>query len=248
KAASGTVSNTTASQTKPADSTVGKNTEKLDWTKVYWFDAEKNKLPRVLVIGDSISDSFPRLVNKALTGTAYFSTYNTSKSFADPLYVKELKYILDEYKYEVIQFNNGLYCNKTDPIWKTILPDIPKWEAGLRGVIKLIRDEGKGAKIIWASSTPWREADSPAEIKELSAVAAKVMKENNIPISDLYSAINTGPQYNEQLTAQVASTICKQLGGDTPSGASTNAVLKAASSMLGPTGSIGSATQSNPGR
>jgi acyl-CoA thioesterase-1 len=232
----------------PAGSAVDKSAEKMDWTKVFWYDADKSNLPRVLVIGDSIYDDYQRDVNKALSGTAFLSTFSTSRSFADPLYVKELKYILDEYTYGVILFNNGLHCNKTDPIWKTILPDIPQWETGLCVVIKLIRDEGKGAKMIWAGSVPWNEGDSPAEVKELNAAVARVMKKNNIPSGDPYPEIQTGPQYNEQLTARIVATICRQLGVDTPSGASTNADLKAAGSMLGPTGTIGSAAESNPGQ
>jgi lysophospholipase L1-like esterase len=243
------VLNATASQPGLADAAGGKSEEKMDWTRIYWYDAEKNNLPRVLVIGDSIHDDYQRSVNEALVGTAFLSTYSTSRSFADPLYVKELKYILEEYKSDVVVFNNGLHCNNANPIWKTVFSDIPGWEAGLRRVIQLIRDENNGPKIVWAASAPWNESDGPAEVKELNAIAAKAMKENNIPISDAYSAIKTGPQYNEELVDIIVSTLRKQLGGDTPSGgASTDAGSKAASSLLGPTGSIGNASETNSGQ
>jgi len=223
-----------------------KRAENMDWTRIFWYDAEKSGLPRVLVIGDSIYDDYQQLVNKALAGTAFLSTYSTNRSFADPLYVKELEYILNEYRYDVILFNNGLHCNErneTDPMWKTVLSDIPGWEAGLRGVIKLIRDQGKGAKMIWAGSVPWNEANRPAEVKQLQAATARVMKENHIPMSDPYAAIHPGPQYNEQLTAQVTSTLCEQLGINKPSEASPG---EAASSLLGPQGSISGKPQSSP--
>ncbi|MFA7159890.1 MAG: SGNH/GDSL hydrolase family protein [Kiritimatiellia bacterium] len=241
KKISATVSNVPDSQARPAGSAGDKSAGKMDWTKVFWYDAEKSNLPRALIIGDSIYDDHQRDVNKALAGRAHLSTFSTSRSFADPLYAKELKYILDEYRYGVILFNNGLHCNKADPIWKTILPDIPGWEAGLRGVIKLIRDEGKGAKIVWAGSVPWIGEDSPAEVRELKAAADRLTKENNIPAGDPYPEMQNGPQYSEQLTARIAATICGQLGVETPSGKSTNAALKAAGSLLGPAGSIGDA-------
>ena len=225
----------------PAGSAGDKSAGKMDWTKVFWYDADKTNLPRALVIGDSIYDDHQRDVNKALAGRAFLSTFSTSRSFADPLYAKELKYILDEYNCDVILFNNGLHCNKADPIWKTILPDITGWEAGLRRVMKLIRDEGKGAKIIWAGSVPWIGADSPAEVRELKAAAARVIKENSIPAGDPYPEMQNGPQYNEQLTARIVATICGQLGVATLPGASTNAALKAAGSLLGPAGRIGEA-------
>jgi hypothetical protein len=216
--------------------------DRMDWTKVFWYDADKDQLPRVLVIGDSIYDDYQRSVNKALAGTAYLSTYSTSRSFADPRYGRELDYILDEYAYDVILFNTGLHCNthKTDPLWETVLSDIPGWETGLRGVLQRIRAKGKGARIVWAGSVPWHKAEIPAEVRELNAVAARVMEENKIPIADPpYSAIGAGPQYTEELVARVASTLSGQLGVTAPSGASTNAGMKAASSPLGPTGRNG---------
>ncbi len=246
KKASSPLSTDPASQAQPAVSGDDKSTEKVEWTRIFWYDGEKSELPRVLVIGDSIYDDYQRSVNKALTGTAYLSTYSTSRSFADPLYVKNLNYIFDEYSYDIILFNNGLHCNETDPIWKTILPDISGWETGLREVVKLIRDEGKGAKIIWAGSVPWHEGNRPMEVKELTAAASRVMKENNIPINDPFPAAENSSEYVERLVAQMASTIRKQLGADTQASASTNAGLQAASSLLGPTGSIGNAAQSNP--
>ena len=234
-----------ASQPGLSDAAGGKSEEKMDWTKIYWYDAEKNNLPRVLVIGDSIHDDYQRPVNEALVGTAFLSTYSTSRSFADPLYVKELKYILDEYKSDVVVFNNGLHCNNANPIWKTVFSDIPGWEAGLRRVIQLIRDEDNGPKIVWAASDPWNDTSRPAGVNALQEAAARVMKENSIPQRDLYSALKTGPQYDEELTALVTSTICGALGIDGKSGESTTG---AAGSLLGPTGSVGNASETNSGQ
>ena len=220
------ISNTPAPQAMPADSIDGKSDEEMGWTKVYWYDGEKNQLPRVLVIGDSIHDEYQRFIQEALIGIAYLSTYSTSRGFADPLYVRELRYILSEYTYEVIQFNNGLHCGKTDPIWKAILPELPGWEAGLREVLKLIRAEGKRAKVIWAGATPWCADESPAEAKDLDTITLKVMRENNIPTSDVIPAIPAGPEYSERLGALMAAALRRQLGGDRASCSPTNAALK----------------------
>lgn len=219
--------------------------EKMDWSKVFWYDADKSGLPRVLVIGDSIYDDYQRFVNSALAGKVFLSTYSTSRSFADPWYVRELEYLLDEYTYDVILFNNGLHCNEANPIWNTVQSDIPGWETGLRSVIKLIAAKGNGAKTIWAASDPWNDTNRPAGVKALQEAAARVMKENSIPQRDLYSALKTGPQYDEELTALVASTICGALGIDGKSGESTTG---AAGSLLGPTGSVGNANETNSGQ
>lgn len=151
--------------------------ESTEWSIIYWFDANQTKLPRVLLVGDSICNGYNGFVQEELAGAAYTSFYATSKCVTDRSYLKELTYILEEYDYAVIHFNNGLHSLDTDRA---------TWEAALRQLIKTLREKGKGAKLVWASSTPLLDPALTAKARELNAIAARVMQENGIPTDDLF--------------------------------------------------------------
>ena len=80
-----------------------------------------------------------------LAGIAYVSFWATSKCVSDPSYLKQLGFVLGEYEYSVVHFNNGLHSLNTDP---------SDWEAGLKSALGAIRQACPGAKIVWASSPP----------------------------------------------------------------------------------------------
>jgi hypothetical protein len=155
--------------------------ENTEWSIVYWFGANESKLPRILLIGDSICNGYQAFVKENLDGVAYTSFWATSKCVTDRSYLKELTYILDEYDYAVIHFNNGLHSLETDRA---------AWEAALRQVVKTLREHGKGAKLVWASSTPLNDPALTATAKELNAIAARVMQENGIPTDDLFGLMD----------------------------------------------------------
>jgi hypothetical protein len=191
---------------------------RTEWVRIYHFDAGEDKLPRVLLIGDSICNGYSRAVGKKLKGIAYVSHFVTSKCVAERSYQRELSFVLDndEFKYDVIHFNNGLHSFNTSN---------SDWEAGLRSILKLLREKAGNAKIIWGSSTPVRNKSKTEKVKEMNLIAARVMKEEGIPINDLFTLTNQanpaelwtdGVHYNKQGTdiqgEQVAKMIRTKLG------------------------------------
>lgn len=152
--------------------------EGTEWTIIYWFNANQNKLPRILLVGDSICNGYQSFVKNELKNVAYTSFYATSKCFTDRSYIKELTHVLDEYEYSVIHFNNGLHSLETDR---------KEWETALRTVLKTLRDNAKGAKLVFATSTPLKKPDMTEKAKELNVIAKRVMKEEGIPINDLFA-------------------------------------------------------------
>jgi lysophospholipase L1-like esterase len=97
--------------------------------------------------------------------------------------VKKLDIWLAGQKWEVIHFNFGLHDSRTSPA---------DYEKRLKELVERLKKTG--AKIIWASTTP-RPADGkegPAlvtAVVERNEVAARVMKENGIPVDDLFAVI-----------------------------------------------------------
>lgn len=139
-------------------------------------------LPRVLLIGDSVSGGYTRPTQAALAGRA--NVHRAPENCGPTANgVKKLDIWLGEGRWEVIHLNFGLHDSKTP---------VADYEARLRQIV--IRLKKTGAKLIWASTTP-RPADAKegpvfvAAVVERNEVAARVMNENSITINDLFEFI-----------------------------------------------------------
>lgn len=230
--------------------------EGTEWLAYRSYNANSNKLPRVLLIGDSICNGYHQQVVKKLAGTAYVTCYATSKCVSDKTYLREMDFVLGENDYAVIHFNNGLH---------SLSSDRKEWEAGLRAALDFLKAKGKGAKIIWATSTPLKDAQKTEKAKELNEIAAKVMKEYNIPTDDLFAAMDKldrnkywGDTYHfksearEMQAQQITSCVLAALGKKTASKEDREKELKASASETGPDGKISVGTPAldaikNPG-
>ncbi len=160
-------------------------------------------LPRVLLIGDSISLGYTPLVRDLLKDHAnvHRPAANSGPTITG---LKDLDTWLAvdtppgqaPAKWDVIHFNFGLHDIKvmkgglTAPVLQ-VPPD--QYEKNLRELVK--RLQATGAKLIWASTTPVPDSTtlSPlrmeANVVKYNEIAARVMADNKIPTDDLFSAI-----------------------------------------------------------
>jgi hypothetical protein len=83
--------------------------ERIEWADIWVTDANKNDLPRVLLVGDSITRGYFAEVEKHLAGKAYCARLTTSKCVSDPSFADEVQLLLKHYNFAVIHFNNGLH-------------------------------------------------------------------------------------------------------------------------------------------
>ncbi len=152
-------------------------------------------LPRVLLIGDSISEGYTLPVRKLLQGRANVLRIpeNGGPTKAG---LAKLDQWLGTGKWDVIHFNWGLHDLMTfpDPKAEPEQPEkdqLARYEANLRVLVTRLKQTG--ARLIWASSTPVPdEMSSPRSppnrsrlVKLYNDAAAKIMKEHHIPINDL---------------------------------------------------------------
>ncbi len=145
------------------------------------FVKDDPKLPRVLLIGDSVSRGYTQPTRKALEGKAnvHRAPANCGPTASG---VRNLDVWLGEGKWDVIHFNFGIHDRAT-----------PAADYVKRLEEIVVRLEKTGAKLIWASTTPI--PDNPAQqqtaasIVEKNALAAEVMKKHGIPTDDLFAAI-----------------------------------------------------------
>jgi hypothetical protein len=155
--------------------------ENTEWIVSYAYNATDTKLPRVLLVGDSICNAYGGAVCQELAGTANVTFFATSKCVCDKSYLRSLALFLDECDYAVVHFNNGLHSLDSDR---------QDWETCLRAAMKMIKARGKGAKIVWASSTPLKDPKLTEKAKELNAIAARVMAEEGVPTDDLFALMD----------------------------------------------------------
>lgn len=195
--------------------------ESTEWLEYRAFHAEAGDLPRVLLIGDSISGGYFEGVAKGLEGRAYVTRLGSSKPVSLPAYFDEVRLALSQHAYAVIHFNNGLHG------WDYTEEE---YAAGLARLIDCLKAGAPGAKLIWASSTPWRTGapgfagfePRHARILVRNRLAAELMGKAGIPINDLFGLMEPrhallcdGVHYtaegNAVLAAQVLDVIRKAL-------------------------------------
>jgi len=145
------------------------------------------KLPRVLLIGDSISIGYTVPTRKLLAGKANVHR-NEGNGGPTDNGTKNLKKWLGSGKWDVIHFNFGLHDIKLGT-GKHQVP-IEDYDKNLREIVKTMK--GTGAKLIFATTTPVPEGklNPPRKNDDVVAynkVAAKIMEENGVAINDLYA-------------------------------------------------------------
>jgi len=145
------------------------------------FVADDPKLPRVLLIGDSVSRGYTLAVRKALAGKA--NVHRAPENCGPTANgLKKIDVWLGDGKWDVIHFNFGIHDRATP---------LADYTARLEQLIA--RMEKTGAELIWASTTPipddLAKKQTAASIVEHNEAAAEVMKKHGIVIDDLFTAI-----------------------------------------------------------
>jgi acyl-CoA thioesterase-1 len=148
--------------------------------------ADQPGLPRVLLIGDSISMGYTIPVREALKGKANVhrppeNCGPTSRG------VERLESWLGPGPWDVIHFNFGLHDLRIGDGKLQVATD--QYEQNLRTIVARLKRTG--ARLIWCSTTPVPEKSNPprreSDVIDYNDVARKIMAENGIPIDDLHN-------------------------------------------------------------
>src|SRR6478672_10697125 len=122
--------------------------EAIEWCDVWITHANETNLPRVLLIGDSITRDYYGEVEKRLAGKAFVGRLTTSRFVADAVLLKEIESVLSGGKFDVIQFNNGMHG------WQH---SEAEYQKAFPKIVKTIRARAPKAKLVWATTTPLRD-------------------------------------------------------------------------------------------
>ena len=197
--------------------------ESIEWCDIWISHANETNLPRVLLIGDSITRAYYPEVEKNLAGKAYVGRLSSSAFISDPLLLKQIEMVLSQYKFDIIHFNNGMHgWQHSEQEYAQAFPEY----------LKTIQKYAPGAKLIWADTTPLKispqlppDNQTVATDERIAArnrIADKIVQAVGIPVDDLNTPMLGHPEYhsdnvhfNDQgitiQAAQVAAQIEKQL-------------------------------------
>jgi lysophospholipase L1-like esterase len=154
-------------------------------TSTAWdFVADDPKLPRVLLIGDSVSRGYTLAVRAALVGKA--NVHRAPENCGPTANgLKKLDAWLASAgpaKWDVIHFNFGIHDRATP---------LADYTDRLSKIVT--RLQSTGAKLIWASTTPIPDdvakKQTAASIVERNTAAAALMAKHAVAIDDLFTAI-----------------------------------------------------------
>jgi hypothetical protein len=197
--------------------------ESIEWCDIWISHANETNLPRVLLLGDSITRAYYSQVEKRLAGKAYVARLATSRFISDPVLLQEIALVLDNTKFDIIHFNNGMHG------WQH---SENEYRAAFPQFLATIKAHAPAARLIWASTTTLKVARalrsddqtqaSDERVGARNSIALEYIKPPSIGVDDLTVLGKGHPEYhsdnvhfNEQGIAlqatQVAAHIAKLL-------------------------------------
>ena len=158
-------------------------------------------LPKVLIIGDSISINYTPIVHKNLAGKAivYRNPQNARDSANGLAYLDSW---LGDEDWAVIHFNHGLhdlikgYRTTYDKYKKTNdgrrMVELADYKTNLEKIVQRLQQTN--AKLVFATTTPVPEGNGMRNVEDVlkyNKVAIEVMNKYQVPVNDLYTLAKT---------------------------------------------------------
>lgn len=160
------------------------------------------ELPRVLVIGDSISLGYTPHVARMMEDEAIV-VHNRGNAQHSGTGIKQLDKWLGDTDWDVIHFNWGLWdlCyrhpdskvqGRRDKVRGTLTTSLDQYEKNLDALVSRLRQTG--ARLIWANTTVVPDGESGRRVNDdlkYNAAAARVMKKHGVKTNDLNKLTRT---------------------------------------------------------
>lgn len=166
--------------------------EDIEWTQ-YWAENNSRSLPRILLIGDSISVGYRRPVYERISDSLCAVTVSTSKALDNSSFFGEIKFIAREegFDYSAVHFNNGLHGFHLSTAEYAEL-----YEKAVRLLIEEFPDAAK----VLATSTPYTSGGDNLSfdekndiVKARNEVVFSVAEKYGLTVDDLYSVTVGNP-------------------------------------------------------
>ena len=191
--------------------------EAIEWCDAWMPHMNDRDLPRVVLIGDSITRGYYPAVEQNLAGKAYVARITTSKAIGDPALLAELATFLTQVRFDVVHFNIGMHG------WAY---SEAEYREQFPALVAAIRKAAPEAKLIWASTTPVRK-DRPTgasneRIQARNRIARAFAESQSVPVNDLHALmephgdlhtddVHFSKEGSALMAGQVAEAVAKAL-------------------------------------
>lgn len=156
--------------------------EQFEWIHSWCDDTAKNDLPRVLLVGDSITHNYQEIVRELLRGICYVDYISTSYAIDTIMYNRLIEGFMLDSKYDLIHFNHGLHgIHMAKRSYKS-------------RVLKLLAKVEEKSKIVLAKTTVvYKQGNKRLDsawmkrVKERNDAMGEIASERGYSIDDLFS-------------------------------------------------------------
>ena len=161
--------------------------EKFEWIRSWSDYAPNTDKPRVLLIGDSITNGYNEHVRELLRDACYVDFFATSYTIESGVYLANVRAFLADTKYDLVHFNFGLHGFHLER---------DEYKARVRALAEEIALE---AKTLLVTSTPIRaQKSNELDLKNSAVIGrneaiAEISAECGFPVDDLYTVARELP-------------------------------------------------------
>ncbi len=159
------------------------------------------KLPKVMLLGDSIRMSYQPLVAELLAGKAEVVGPSVNDRFSLFTLTSIPDWVGIFGKPDLIHWNNGIHDAGYNPARSPVQIPLEDYVGNVQRIVKHVRNN-LTPKLIFATSTAphpdkpfsdkgwgWKQGD----IERYNEAAKQVMAELDVPVNDLYGLVNADP-------------------------------------------------------
>ena len=163
--------------------------EQFEWIHSWCDETLRNDLPRVLLVGDSITHNYQEKVRELLKGVCYVDYISTSYAIDTKMYNQLVYTFMTDSKYDLIHFNHGFHgIHLSKKSYKSRMK-------------KLLAKVEKDVKLILANSTiVYREGNKRLDgawmkrVRERNEAVQEIATENGYTVDDLYAVSASIPK------------------------------------------------------
>ena len=163
--------------------------EQFEWIHSWCDENWQNDLPRVLLVGDSITHNYQEKVRELLRGVCYVDYISTSYAIDTKMYNQLVYNFMTDSKYALIHFNHGLHgIHLSKKSYKSRMN-------------KLLSKIDKDVKLIVATSTiVYKEGNKRLDgawmkrVRERNEAVQEIAAEKGCTVDDLYSVSTSIPE------------------------------------------------------
>jgi len=154
--------------------------ETYEWDNTWWDHAGTEGVPRVLLIGDSISVGTRRVATATAEEKIYFDGYGTSKALDNPYFCDSIRLVAAQQRgCDMVMFNNGLHGFH--------LEDETAYRGHYENVIRFLVAHFKEIPVVLLLSTSVAKEERDRRVVARNKVVMELAQQYNLPVIDLYT-------------------------------------------------------------